>query len=269
MLAKFQNKLPGYKADVILRALGESHGINAYYGAEEWHRVSMRRSPLWRRGKTSSCTLAARFSDIVVRAAKSYDVIHVHVDVEMVSLMRTRYPDKKILLHHHGDDLRQMDPTHREKHERHADKVVVATTDLCEYGGHDWLPIPVDTDLFAPRRPARNGKAVILLIRDEPRETKLRLLEDHGVTLDWTLHDTNTDPIPYADMPAFLSRYEYYIDIKWLPIGKVLRGMSSTGLQALAVGSKVLDHNFEIIEKMPDVCRTEAIVAKLHEYYTS
>lgn len=269
VLAKFQNKLPEYRADVILRALGEPHGINTYYGAEEWRRFPMHRSPLWRRGRGASYAVAVRFIDIVSRAARGYDVIHVHGTVELVPLLRAKHPDKKIILHHHGDNLRHMDPAYRAKHEKGADKIVVATTDLCEYGGHDWLPIPVDTDLFAPRKPARNGKAVLLLIRDEPRDIKIQLLRDHGVTLDYTLHDTNTDPIPYVDMPDFLSRYEYYIDIKWLPMGKILHGMSTTGLQALAVGSKVLDHNFEIVSKMPDVCRTEAIVEKLHEYYTS
>ena len=268
VLAKFQNKLPGYKADVILRDLGAPHGINAYYGAEEWRRFPMHRSPLWRRGKTSSYTIAARFIDIVNRKAEGYDVVHVHGTVEFVPLVRARHPDKRIILHHHGDNLRHMDPAHRKKHERDADKIVVATTDLCEYGGHDWLPIPVDTDLFAPRKPARNGKAVLFLIRDEPLDTKLQLLKDHGVTLDYTVHDTNVDPIPYAYMPAFLSKYEYYIDLKWLPIGKILHGLSSTGLQALAGGCKILDHNFEIVKKMPDMCKTEAIVAKLHEYYT-
>ena len=267
VLAKFQNKLPEYKADVILRALGEPYGINAYYGVEEWRRFPMHRSPLWRRGK-HSYTIAVRYADIVNRVAKAYDVVHIHGSIEFVSIVRAKYPNKKIILHHHGDNLRHMDPAHREKHERHADKIVVATTDLCEYGGHDWLPIPVDTDLFSLRKPARNGKAVLFIIRDEQRDIKLQLLKDHGVTLDYTVHDTNIDPILYADMPAFLSKYEYYIDLKWLPIGKILHGLSSTGLQALAVGCKILDHNFEIVKKMPDVCKTEAIVAKLHEYYT-
>ena len=269
MLAKFQNKLPGCRADVILRALGEPHGINAHYGAEEWRRFPMHRSPMWRRGRTSSFTLAVRFSDIVSRAAKGYDVIHVHTDMELVSFIRARHPDKKILLHHHGDNLRQMDPAHREKHERHADKVVVSTTDLCEYGGHEWLPNPVDTDLFAASgRPTRNGRAVYFIIRDEPRDIKMRLLMDSGISLDYTVHDTNASPVPYPCMPAFLSKYEYYIDVKWLPIGKVMEGVSMTGLQALALGLKLIDHNFDTVEGLPRWHRPEDVVARLVEHYT-
>lgn len=269
ILAKFQNRMPECEADMVLRAMGAPHGINAHYGAEEWRRLPMRRSPLWRKGSTSSYTVAARFTDIASRAAKEYDVIHIHTSAEIVAPMRARHPDKKIILHHHGDNLRHMDPAHRETCERHADKVLVSTPDLREYGGHEWLPNPVDTDLFSPRAPARNGRAVYFLIRNEPRSTKLRLLERGSIRLDCDLRDINERPVPYADMPGLLSEYEYYIDIKWLPIGKVMAALSTTGLQALAVGCKVVDHRYEVLDGLPREHEPEAVVSRLREYYES
>lgn len=267
ILAKFQNRVPGCEADVILRAMDAPHGINAYYGAEEWRRIPVRGSPLWRRGRTATYAVSARFIGIVNRAARDYDVIHVHTSTELVAPIRARHPGKRIVLHHHGDNLRHIDPALRERHEMHADKVLVSTPDLREYGGHEWVPNPVDTDLFAPRAPRRNGRAVYFIIRDEPRDTKLHLLRQGGVRLDHDLHDINERPVPYTGMPEFLAGYEYYIDIKWLPIGKVMAALSTTGLQALAVGCKVVDHRFEVIEGLPGEHEPTAVVSRMREHY--
>lgn len=267
ILAKFQNRQRGCEADVVLRSLGAPHGINDHYRAEEWRRIPARRSPLWRRGRTSTYTVAARFVDIVNRAARGYDVVHIHTSAELAAPIRARHPGKRIILHHHGDNLRHMAPALREERERHADKVLVSTPDLCEYGGHEWLPNPVDTDLFTPREPARNGRAAYFIIRDEPRDTKLRLLERGGMGLDYDLRDINERPVPYAGMPGFLSGYEYYIDIKWLPIGKVMAALSTTGLQALTVGSKVVDHKFEVHEGLPREHEPGAVVSRLRAHY--
>ena len=267
ILAKFQNREPGCEADVMLRAVCAPHGINAHYGAKEWRRIPARWSPLWRRGGTAPYAVAARFVDIVNRAARGYDVIHVHTSAELAAPIRARHPGKRIILHHHGDNLRHMDPAQREMRERHADKVLVSTPDLCEYGGHEWLPNPVDTDLFSPRAPARNGRAAYFVIRDEPRDTKLRLLKRGRVRLDCDLRDINERPVPYGDMPGFLAGYEYYIDIKWLPIGKVMAALSTTGLQALAVGCKVVDHRFEVLEGLPREHEPAAVVSRMREHY--
>lgn len=267
ILAKFQNRTPGCEADVVLRAMDAPHGINAYYGAKEWRRLPVRGSPLWKRGGTSTYAVAARFVGIVNRAAGDYDVVHVHTCAELVAPIRARHPGKRIILHHHGDRLRHMDPAQRERQERHADKVLVSTPDLREYGGHEWAPNPVDRDLFAPRSPARNGKAAYFVIRDEPRETKLRLLERGGVRLDCHLRDINERPLQYTEMPAFLAGYEYYIDIKWLPIGKVMAALSTTGLQALAVGCKVVDHRFEVLEGLPEEHEPAAVVSRMRGHY--
>ena len=269
ILAKYQNRSGLCRADVVTRALGLPHGIASYYGSDEWRRVPWRHSPVWRAGATRRIAVAARFEDILSRMAPGYDVLHVHGGgTEIVPVLRKKHPDKRIILHHHGDNLRGMDPSYRDEHDRHADKVLVSTPDLCEYGGHEWLPNPVDTDLFAPAGPpARNGRAVYFVIRDEPREVKLGLLRDAGAGLDCTVHDTNASPVPYPDMPAFLSGYEYYIDIKWLPIGKVMAALSTTGLQALAMGLKVVDHRYEKLEGLPDAHRPGRVVARLQGHY--
>ena len=269
ILAKYQNRSELCRADVVTRALGLPHGIASYYGSDEWRRVPWRYSPVWRAGATRRIAVAARFEDILGRMAPGYDVLHVHGgSSRLVPVLRRRHPGKRIVMHHHGDDLRGMDPARRDENDRHADKVLVSTPDLCEYGGHEWLPNPVDTDLFAPAGPpARNGRAVYFVIRDEPREVKMGLLRDAGAGLDCAVRDTNAHPVQYKEMPALLSEYEYYIDIKWLPIGRVMAALSTTGLQALAMGLKVVDHRLETLEGLPDAHRPGSVVARLHGHY--
>lgn len=267
ILAKYQNRA-GHDVGVLLGYRGRrGYDIDAHYGEEGWRRVPARRSPVWSNAGRRGLAFAARFSDLVCREAKKYDIVHIHVDADLVPLVRKRHPDKTIVLHHHGDRLRLEPRASLERLERHADKVLVSTPDLREYGGHEWLPNPVDTDLFAGRSVSRNGKGLYLLLGGEPADAKSRALDDPRMEVEWVLHDSTRDTVRYADMPDMLSRYEYYIDVKWLPIGSVMKALSSTGLQALSVGCKVVDHDFAVHEGLPDAHRPERVVARLAGHY--
>ena len=267
VLAKYQNRMPGYRADVILRERGDGRGLATYYNEQGWRRVPIHRSPLWKRARSRRYAIATRFVDIVNREAKNYDVVHIHVNAEIVPPVRRRHPRKRIVLHHHGDRLRMEPRASLEPYERHADKVLVSTPDLREYGGHEWLPNPVDIDLFSRRDVSRNGRGLYLLLGGEPADTKVRLIKESGIGIGWVLRDTTHSPVKHVDMPLLLSSYEYYIDIKWLPIGKVMEALSATGLQALSVGCKVVDHGFAVREGLPAEHSPEAVVAKLDRHY--
>ena len=268
ILAKYQNRISGCAADVLLRYRGRrGYDIDAHYGEEGWRRVPVRRSPIWSNAGSRRLAAAARFSDLVCREARGYDVVHIHVDADLVPLVRKRHPGKAIVLHHHGDRLRMEARASLELCERHADKVLVSTPDLREYGGHEWLPNPVDTDLFSGRKASRNGKGLYLLLGGEPADAKGRALKGLRMDIERVVHDSTRDTVRYADMPDLLSGHEYYIDIKWLPIGAVMKALSSTGLQALSVGCKVVDHAFAVHEGLPDAHRPERVVARLAEHY--
>ena len=165
--------------------------------------------PVWSNAGRRGLAFAARFSDLVCREAGKYDIVHVHVDADLVPLVRKRHPDKTIVLHHHGDRLRLEPRASLERRERHPYKVLVSAPDLREYGGHEWLPNPADTDLFAGRSVSRNGKGLYLL-GGEPADAKNRALDDPRMEVEWVLHDSTRDTVRYADMPDMLSKYEYY-----------------------------------------------------------
>lgn len=267
VLAKYQNRMPGYRAEVLLRERGDGHGMATYYNERGWRRVPIRGSPIWKRARSRRYAIAARFADIVNREAKKYDIVHIHVSAELVPLVRSRHPRKKIVLHHHGDRLRMEARASLEPYERHADKVLVSTPDLREYGGHEWLPNPVDTDLFSGRSVSRNGRGLYLLLGGEPEDVKIRVIKESGIGIGYVVRDTKYTPVKHADMPSLLSAYEYYIDVKWLPIGRVMRAVSATGLQALSVGCKVVDHEFAVREGLPGEHRPEEVVSRLGGHY--
>jgi len=102
----------------------------------------------------------------------------------------------------------------------------------------EWLPNPIDTELFKP--PAEQGTgAIYISCRYLVTEHVEKYTNLWGVN-NFQVVDRESRPIPYAKMPEFLHRYATYIDIKscsWMPIKDVL---STTGLQALACGLGVL-----------------------------
>jgi len=70
-----------------------------------------------------------------------------------------------------------------------------------------------------------------------------------------------------------LSSYEYYIDVKrdfpgHKAEGKILEAMSLTGLEALALGCKVIDWKGEVHEGLPPEHRSENVAKLLHEFYS-
>lgn len=89
----------------------------------------------------------------------SADLIHYHSTSWIEGpLLGIRNPDaralsllgKHLILHYHGDDLR----TKPSRVSFEADHVFVSTPDLLEYeSGAEWLPNPVDLELFSPSSP--------------------------------------------------------------------------------------------------------------------
>lgn len=206
--------------------------------------------------------------------ARNYDIIHLHSGIQWLPVYRRAFPEKKIVLHLHGTKIRgkwdEVDLSN-------ADMVLVSTRDLLEGSpdGTRWLPNPVDEDL-------------IFKVLNETVETPMK---GHAFHVDrWAFKEAleyanqndvelvtfNRDyqSLPHSDFLRLVSLYEYYIDVKrGFPghekeEGKILEAMSLTGLEALALGCKVIDWKGEVHEGLPDIHRSEKVAQLLHEFYS-
>ena len=209
VLAKYQRRM-GHQADVIKRAGFDFHGIDSYY-----------HTPLLRCSEID-------FYKYAIRLARKYDVVHVHSLAKIVPLI-----PRPCVLHFHGGELRgvglrrdfikgrvtkvlaALPPTRKVINRiantlarKAARKVLVAVPPmLVDAPEAQWLPTPVDTELFNPQ-----------------------------VTPDATL----TPPIPYGKMPQYLASLEAYHEWK-------LWSLSKTAYEALACGTPVIWRGLKIV----------------------
>ena len=260
ILAKYQRKM-GHEVKVMVRKGYDPFGIEAHYGVKGTH------SLLPPRGK--------RFLKDAVKTAKNYDVIHVHHVYEIVPAMKRAYPDKIVVLHYHGTELRENPQEARAESEKYADRILVATPDLLRFVKGAYIPNPIDTELFSPREITRNGKALCIMTKAENETLIARWLKEGNTSLDYETLDRNKTGVPYSKMPELLEKYEYYIDLKndlansadIEREGVISPAYSTTGLQALSMGLKVLNYECKVVQGLPDMHRPENVAKKVEEHY--
>ena len=214
-----------------------------------------------------------------VAEAKKADVIHIHSVAEMTINIRKIYGKSKIIiLHYHGTDIRGF---HKDKvkdsylrniitpkklikiilrkrmhikAQRSADTVIVGTPDLIHLvKGSVLVHIPIDTDHFNRKlnvtRPI-NERAVLINSEVTDVEQAIDYCRRKGLDLNIQIYDRTKNPISYKDFPNFLKNYDIYVDLRFVN-NKLLRNLSTTALQALACGLRVLNYNLEFIDKLP------------------
>lgn len=197
--------------------------------------------------------------------ARKFDIIHLHDRPYYLSYLHKLYPGKKLIIHLHGSSIRgQWDE--KEKELRYADKIFVSTSDLLK-GAPDGVLLlrnAVDTERFSPQNKQALGKALTRSYGAIFESVKAA--HENSLTLTFM-----PDLVSYEDMPKLLGRFEYFIDIKRNPLGNDLltRGgvLSMTGLQALAVGSKVIDSEGKIFKRLPCEHTPKYAATILYEHY--
>lgn len=277
VLAKWQKRL-GH--DVVVYDMDDSrYGFMAPYGL----RVAPNPSRLERAvGLVRHGGRGSWFIDALGSHMRGADVIHLNYTHRFASMCKKARPDAKLILHHHGSALR--DATRPERamqaaEERQADVVLVATKDLLEYGPDNavWLPIPVDTEMFRPRKRRTPEKLNVLRIKNAyaPREDWLKSAYDRlpevlrGMEYQTTLLERNT---PYARMPDILSKFDVYLD--FVDIGyqnqertEYKAYHSTTALQALSMGLDVVGMDMQVYRGLPDEHRPENVCKRLDAIY--
>ena len=200
--------------------------------------------------------------------ARKYDLVHVHSLDKIVPPLKNLYPSKPVVLHYHGVGQTELWSKSESRWKR-ADSILIFGSDQLKNAPAraQVSETPVDTDIFHPMAvpPAPETALYIRWGEDELAE---KLARDHNLKL--TFHDSQANPIDHAKFPEFLAHFEYYIDVKqdWYNRGIRLNCISKTGLEALAVGCKVIRPE-EVIEHLPEQNRPEVVVRKLYLLYRS
>jgi hypothetical protein len=279
VLAKYQKKLGN---DVkVIRVSDDKYGIYEYY--KDY--VQLVRQD--------------EFVEKSLQEAKYYDIIHVHSSYGMIFVLRKKYgTSKKLILHYHGTDIRGLDNFEKRKREYNknllllvgkiikdkikrktinpsslhrlaqllSDNVLISQKDLSRYlKNAEYIPIPIDLDHFYKNESHIKRKA--LLFKTQTSNIK-KTLETINKNFNFSVevHDRISNPIKYSQMPEFLNQYELYIDIRYVN-ELLLEDLSTTSLQSLACGLRVITPQLKILDTFPLQHNPTQIVDKLLKLY--
>jgi hypothetical protein len=282
IFAKFQIK-NGHQSKVI-RIEGDKYGIYQFY---KDYVTNVQKD---------------EFVDRCLEEARGAEIIHIHGPINILFALRRKFGrSKTIILHYLGTDIRGLNPSEKQttydqpsipsiikdivfkkvrglplpKDYIHilaqnlADLVLVATPDLIQYVDRAvYVPIPVDTEHFAPDGIPEQKKCALTFnteVTDISRA--IDYCNKNNIHLDIEVYDRTRNPIMYSEMPAFLKRYQIYVDIRYVK-QTILKNLSSTALQSLASGLRVLDYQLKYRDIFPIEHDPVTLTRQLLKLYT-
>ena len=251
VLAKYQRRL-GHEVFVFKKHGFDPFGILPYYGDKA---ITL---------KKTKYALKCLF------IPEKYDIIHIHDLWQLVPVVRALWGDKKkIILHYHGTILRRTPKMTRMVAERIADKVLVSTKDLLQYGNFTYLPNPVDTELFYKQSQITMNNTASVTIKGEMTVAAVEdVLTKHHVDLKLDPTAWKEQKVPYGRMPENLVRNQYFIDL-FLYKGEVQDAHTLTGLQAMALGVSTFCSDYKWHYSLPREHYPENVVNQLERIYNS
>lgn len=200
-----------------------------------------------------------------------FSIIHHNFFWQALPMIKEALPEKKIVMHYHGSDVRSSTPLQRINMEKdYVDGIIVATPDLLHYNyGIDnimYLPTPIDTEYFADCKPRTDKKFTILRSQHDKDKFYEKL---KGLNIgDVSVLQREYEIRPYKEMREFYCRYGGYVQLIY---DKVLNGwlnvLSKTSLECLACGLKVYMVDGSVIDELPEEHRLENVTNKLVEFY--
>ena len=223
--------------------------------------------------------------------ARKLDIIHIHVGVQWLPYYRRLYPGKKLIIHLHGSKIRGL--WDENPNVNYADACIVSTPDLLEGSpaGTVYLPNPVDEELIMKVLDSREGKdrcpGAFHVERYAPDVAK-EYAEANDLEL--TIFNRDETPLPHPEFLMLMAKHEFYINVErsrflqelashefYIDVkrdfpgykfeNKVLEAFSLTGLEALALGCKVIDWKGKIHEGLPAEHTGKEIAKTLNEFY--
>ncbi len=260
VLSKYQRRLLKWNSRVIVREDLDLFGYRNIYGEY----LVVKRSKY-------------RFLLSMFFIARNSDLIHIHSLDKIAPVARMLYGRrKKIVIHYHGTIIRKK-WRERERFYKHADLIIVSTPDLLEdvpepyVGRVDYLPNPVDTELFRPLSLPRKEKALLIIKYGRKHRWKdIRIVAEdlskrYGIDYETIFVDNR--PIPHHEMPRVLNRYKYFFDIHhgFHDYEKIIPTLSKTALEALACGTIVISPFIGVVKELPPMHKPENVIRKLVE----
>jgi len=245
---------------------------------EEYETVAIDRGHANRFGHNNEKTLVWENRAMVWLArcfmySRKLDIIHVHSGIQWLPYYRMLNPGKKLIIHLHGTKIRGR--WDQEPKVGLADGILVSTPDLLEDAppGTMHLPNPVDEELIASIRKKVKGSLMFqgaFHVNRYAPEIAKEYAEANGLDLD--IFSRDKTPLLHPEFLELVARHEYYIDVKrdfpgHLHESRVLEALSMTGIEALALGCKVIDWKGDIREGLPQEHSGREIVKYLDEFY--
>jgi len=166
-------------------------------------------------------------------------LIHSNGNIPALVLSRLIVPTTPIVLQYHGNDVRFRSRVHPEA--ALADKVIVSTPDLQRFG--EWFDRPIES-MFHYRGGRKKGTALMVFTSYFPdkRDMAKAWCEKNNIELRILNRDVEGG-VPFEELPSFLSKYEYYLDLKGISDPQTCSKMA---LEAMACGCKVItDYNLD------------------------
>ena len=253
IIMKEQRKA-GIESDLLTYEQNDPGKINKYYGCEIHYANTF------------------TFGGHAIEKAKDYDVLHLHFIWEFIPMLKKHYPDKKIIMHYHGSDVRQnrVKAGFKEAFDM-ADARLCDARDVMQYfppGEVTEIVAPVDTELFKPTKKGKGTTMFMTQPLQSDKNLQLAFLDIHKYDAV-RIMDRTEKWLQYKDMPEFLSRFDTLIDVRYQG-GKLIDYWSTTACQALALGLDVIDWlNVRHKEGLDDIYKSENILEQIRPAYES
>ena len=246
LIAKYMDMRHKTRSDVII--------------TEKWDKIGLNSSAYTTRIKSKSM-----FGLRGLAMARKYDLIHVHYHSIFIPFLVRLYPKKPIIMHFHGSDVRENWESRLPRIKK-ADYILVSTKDLL-HGAPErvsWIPNPVDTVKFKPvsHIPPKNSALTFSYGADEEAQA---IADQLCLELDIV-----KEPIHHNLIPQIMADNEYYIEVKRDFRDRLLyegSTLSKAGLEALAMGLKVVSKDLSIREGLPEIHRPENVADSLFKIY--
>jgi glycosyltransferase involved in cell wall biosynthesis len=261
VLAKNQKKL-GHEVKILRRTGYDRYGIYEFYG------------------EIVTLIPEENFLELSLQEANKADLVHIHSRTDALFYIRRKSNKRnKIIMHFHGSDLRGINQKYKRQDlllnpgllvrnarstrvrgknnllaERSANKVLYSTADLRKFlkrSDSVLINIPIDTDHFTPN--TNNQASEDFFIFNTEAISNMKWIIDYckrsGID-NLKVIDRMKHPVKYSDMPKFLKQFGTYVDIRYVN-DNVLSNLSTTALQSLACGLKVVNYNLEQVSELP------------------
>jgi len=215
ILAKYQNKL-GHYSEVIKRDGFDLYGIEKYYGSTIY------------KGSSAGFYLYAR------KRSKDFDIVHVHSQVKIIPILT-----KPTILHFHGSDIRKAGFVGRIENwicSKLSDKVLVSTPDLLNvFPSAEWIPTPIDTELFNKNIKGKKFSSSIISYKDMPNYLRLKRVYVQKVDKVWALSKLSLEALSCG------------VSVKWN--GLIIKGKLPNHHKPMNVCKRTLEIYEKILHK--------------------